>query len=345
MHTMNTTPTLFRRCLLVAVLAPAMVVTVAAQAMAEAKLVRYPHYHGGRIVFTYLADIWTADENGQNARRITVHRARDVYPRFSPDGQWIAFSSDRNGNLDVFVVPAAGGTPKALTAHSTDDTVLGWAPDSKAILFATNRAEDFTGKLYTVGLEGGMPKNVGADMGVWAGYSPDGSKLAINRHGQVYWRKYYRGANQTDITVMDVAAKKFTDVTDFKGLDSWPMWGRDGFIYFVSDREGNGLTNIWRVSEKGGAAQQVTTFKAGDVRWPSISSDGKIILFEHDFGVWKLDVASRAASPIKLDIAAETQDNTSEVRTFASEVDDYALEPSGRRIFFSIHGEIFTAPV
>ena len=342
---MNTTPTLFRRCLLVAVLAPAMAVAVAAQAMAEAKLVRYPHYHGGRIVFTYLADIWTADENGQNVRRITVHRARDVYPRFSPDGQWIAFSSDRNGNLDVFVVPAAGGTPKALTAHSADDTVLGWAPDSKTILFATNRAEDFTGKLYTVGLEGGMPRNVGADMGVWAVYSPDGSKLAINRHGQVYWRKYYRGSNQTDITVMDVAAKKFTDITDFKGLDSWPMWGRDGFIYFVSDREGNGLTNVWRVSEKGGAAQQVTTFKAGDVRWPSISADGKVILFEHDFGIWKLDVASRAASPLKLDIAAETQENTSEVRTFTSEVDDYALEPSGRRIAFSIHGEIFSAPV
>ena len=67
----------------------------------EAKLVRYPHYHQGRIVFTYLGDIWTADENGQNIKRVTVHRARDVYPRFSPDGQWIAFSSDRNGNLDV----------------------------------------------------------------------------------------------------------------------------------------------------------------------------------------------------------------------------------------------------
>jgi tricorn protease len=334
-----------RRPILIGVVASAMVTILAGQALAEAKLVRYPHYHGGKIVFTYLADIWTADENGQNIRRITVHRARDVYPRFSPDGKWIAFSSDRGGNLDVFILPAAGGTAKPLTFHSADDTVLGWAPDSKTILFASNRAEDFTGKLYTVGLEGGMPANVGADMGVWAGYSPDGSKLAINRHGQVYWRKYYRGSNQTDITVMDVAAKKFTDITDFKGLDSWPMWGRDGFIYFVSDREGGGLTNIWRVSEKGGAAQQVTTFKTGDVRWPSISADGKVIMFEHDFGIWKLDVAGRAAAPIALDIAAETQENTSEVRTFNSEVDDYALDPSGRRIVLSIHGEIFTAPV
>jgi len=75
----------------------------------EAKLVRYPHYHNGRIVFSYLGDIWTADENGRNVQRLTVNRARDVYARFSPDGKWIAFSSERNGNLDVFIIPSEGG--------------------------------------------------------------------------------------------------------------------------------------------------------------------------------------------------------------------------------------------
>ncbi len=336
-----------RRIVPAGLAALAMLLTFAApRAANEAKLVRYPHYHAGRIAFTYLGDVWTADENGQNVKRITVNRARDVYPRFSPDGQWIAFSSDREGNLDVYVVPAAGGTPKQLTHHSSDDTVLAWSPDSKTVLFASNRAEDFAGRLYTVGLNGGMPANVGADMGLWASFSPDGSKLAINRHGQSYWRKYYRGSNQTDVTIMDIAAKKFTNVTDFKGIDSWPMWAKDGFIYFVSDREGGGLSNIWRVSDKGGvtAAEQVTTFKTGDVRWPSISADGKVITFEHDFGIWKMDVASRKASPIALDIAAETQDNTSEVRTFNSEADDYSLDPSGRRIALSVYGEVFTAP-
>jgi tricorn protease len=311
----------------------------------EARLVRYPHYHQGRIAFTYLGDIWTADENGQNVRRITAHKARDVYPRFSPDGKWIAFSSDRNGNLDVFIVPSEGGTPKQLTFHSADDTVQGWNPDSRSVLFASQRGEDFMGKLYTVSIDGGMARNAGSDMGVWATYSPDGRKLAINRKAQSYWRKYYRGAYQTDITVMDVASKKFTDVTDFDGLDSWPMWSQDGNIYFVSDREGNGLTNIWRVPEAGGKAERVTSFKAGDVRWPGMSADGKTIVFEHDFGVWKLEVASRKVSPIKLDIAAETQENLAEIRDFNSQADDYDLAPSGRRIVFSIHGEIFTAPV
>ncbi|MGH6719547.1 MAG: S41 family peptidase, partial [Alphaproteobacteria bacterium] len=310
-----------------------------------ARLVRYPHYHGGKIAFTYFADIWTADENGQNLRRITVHKARDAYPRISPDGKWIAFSSDRAGNLDVYVVPFEGGAPKQLTFHSADDTVLGWTPDSRGVLFTSNRGEDFAARLYTVTVDTGRERNAGADMGVYACFSPDGGKLAINRRSQVYWRKYYRGAAQSEITVMDVAATKFTDLTEFDGMDTWPMWSRDGHIYFVSDREGNGLTNIWRVPETGGKAERVTSFRAGDVRFPAISADGKVIVFEHDFGVWKLDVASRKTTPIKINIQAETQENIEEVRNFPSQADDYDVAPSGRRLAFSIHGEIFTAPV
>ena len=311
----------------------------------EARLVRYPHYHNGRIVFSYLGDVWTADENGQNVQRLTVNRARDVYARFSPDGKWIAFSSDRNGNLDVFIIPSEGGAAKQLTVHSADDTVLGWRPDSRAVLFSSNRGEDFTSQLYLVSIDGGLPIKAGTDMGVQAAYSPDGKRLAYNPKSQVYWRKYYRGSNQSDIVVMDVASKKFTQLTDFDGHDSWPMWGSDGGIYFVSDREGNGLTNIWRISGDGGKADRITSFKTGDVRWPAISGDGRTIVFEHDFGIWKLDLNSRKTSPIQLNIAADTQENLSEVQNFNSQSDDFDLAPSSRRVAFSIHGEIFTAPV
>ena len=311
----------------------------------EARLVRYPHYHNGRIVFSYLGDIWTADDNGQNIQRLTVNRARDVYGRFSPDGKWIAFSSDRAGNLDVYLIPAGGGTAKQLTNHSADDTVLGWSADSRSIVFSANRGEDFMPQLYLVSTEGGMPVKAGTDMGVQASYSPDGKRLAYNQKAQTYWRKYYRGSYQSDIMIMDVAAKKFTQVTDFDGLDSWPMWGHDGFIYFVSDRDGNGLTNIWRVSDNGGKADRVTTFKSGDVRWPAISSDGRVIVFEHDFGIWKLDVNTKRATQITLNIDAETQENLTETMSFNSQADDYDLAPSSRRIAFSIRGEVFTAPV
>jgi Tol biopolymer transport system component len=151
----------------------------------EARLVRYPHVHGTKVAFTYLGDIWTAGTDGSELRRLTVHTARDAYPRFSPDAKWIAFSSDRFGNFDVFIVPAEGGMPTRLTWHSAGDLVLGWTPDGSRVLFSSNRSERFGAMLYTVDLAGGMPVSAGADIGVYASYSPDGTKLAFNRMSQV----------------------------------------------------------------------------------------------------------------------------------------------------------------
>jgi tricorn protease len=310
----------------------------------EAKLVRYPHFHQGKVTFTYLSDIWTANEDGSNPQRITVNKARDYRSKFSPDGKWIAFSSDRNGNVDVFVMPAGGGSVRALTTHSADDELLNWNPDSKGVLFASQRGEDFMGRLYVVSIDGGMPRNAGPDMGVTGSFSPDGKRLAINRKSQPYWRKFYRGAYNSDVTVMDLAARTFLDLTDFDGMDAWPLYGHDGFVYFVSDREGKGLSNLWRVSDKGGPAEPVTTFTSGDVRFPAISGDGKTIVFEHDFGIRKLDLATRKTTPIRLDITAETQETLVEWREFNSEVDDYDVAPDGKRISVSIHGEVFTVP-
>ncbi len=213
------------------------------------------------------------------------------------------------------------------------------------MLFASTRAGDFLPKLFVAPLDGGMPRDAGPDFGLTGSFSPDGKKLVVNRKGQQYWRKFYRGAYQTDVTVMDLASKTFTDLTDFAGLDSWPLYGGDGFVYFVSDRDGNGLTNLWKVPDKGGKAEKVTTFTSGDVRFPTISGDGKTIVFEHDFGVWKLDVATKEVKRLKFDISAETQETLVEWRDFNSQVDDFDAAPDGKRIAFSIHGEIFTAPV
>src|SRR5437763_2158489 len=151
---------------------------------AEARLVRYPHYHNSKVAFTYMGDIWTADDNGKNVQRITAHHARDMTPRFSPDGQTIAFSSDREGNLDVWIVPAIGGVPRQLTFHSSDDNVLGWTPDGKGVLFASSRSDDFLGTLYVIPLDGTSEKKAGTDFGTYGSFSPDGNKLAVNRKGQ-----------------------------------------------------------------------------------------------------------------------------------------------------------------
>src|SRR5438552_8569769 len=109
------------------------------QTSAPIKLARHPDYHAGRIAFSYLGDIWTANEDGTGAQRLTDNRARDIYPRFSPDGKWIAFSSNRHGNNDVFVIVAAGGSPRRLTWHTGSDDVVGWTRDSNSVIFRAAR--------------------------------------------------------------------------------------------------------------------------------------------------------------------------------------------------------------
>jgi tricorn protease len=160
------------------------------------KIPRHPDFNGGRIVFSYLGDLWVVAEDGSNPRRLTVHTARDTNPRFSPDGKWIAFSSDRYGNPDVFVMPSDGGEARQLTFHSAADTVVGWSRDSRRVMFTSARGLVYPGvaSLYEVSIEGGLEEPLPTDWGAWGSYSPDGRQLAFNRHPMVWWRKHYRGS-------------------------------------------------------------------------------------------------------------------------------------------------------
>src|SRR5262249_18276111 len=125
---------MIRKSLLAAalILLPALV-------QAQSKLLRYPTISKGKVAFSHLGDIWIANDNGSDLQRLTDNSARDIYPRFSPDGKWIAFSSNRSGNNDVYLMPAGGGKPRQLTFHSADDIVVGWTPDSKKIIFWSTR--------------------------------------------------------------------------------------------------------------------------------------------------------------------------------------------------------------
>ncbi|HEY6271304.1 MAG TPA: S41 family peptidase [Terriglobales bacterium] len=326
---------------------------------AEVKLLRHPSYHNGKVAFSYLGDIWVANEDGSNPQRLTVHKARDVYPRFSPDGKWIAFSSNRYGNYDVFVISAGGGSPKQLTFNSAQDIVVGWSADSKNVLFQSSRGLMYPGipNLYEVAIEGGLERAVSTDWGYWGSYSQDGTKLAFNRHPMVWWRQHYRGSYAADLWVMDVKAKKYTHLTDgdYKGNYFWPMYAADGYIYFVSDRlsdESNikpgsrevlkSVNNIWKIPSSGGHAVQVTDHASGRLFFPSISGDGKTIVYEQDFGIWKLDVKTGKSTPIKIDIVSDDKENDVETITIHNETESYDLSPSSKRAAISAHGEIFS---
>ncbi len=218
---------MLRNALLVAaaLLLPALV-------PAQVKILRHPTYSKGKVAFSYLGDIWIANENGSNAQRLTDNQAREIYPRFSPDGQWIAFSSNREGNYDVYVVPAAGGKPRQLTFHTADDNVVGWTPDGGKVLFSSvrgNGAFPTVATLWEVPLEGGIEQPVPTDWGAYASYSPDGRKLAFMRHPSVWSRKHYRGAYAADLWVLDISTHDVHQnrgQDDYKGNWLWPMYGQ-----------------------------------------------------------------------------------------------------------------------
>ena len=326
----------------------------------ETLLLRHPSYSKGKVAFSYLGDVWIANEDGSAVQRLTDHKARDIYPRFSPDGKWIAFSSNRAGNYDVFVIPVEGGKPKQLTFHSADDTALGWTPDGRNILFQSTRGNGVfptVATLFTIPAQGGMEESVKTDWGSAGSYSPDGARLAFTRHPAVWSRKHYRGSYAADLWVMDVTARKFTKLgdTDYKGNYLWPMYGRNKEIYSVADRlpdEKNikfggpevmkSVNNIWKISERGGTPVQVTRHTSGSLFHPSISADGRTIVYEESFGLWKLDTASGKSIQIRISIESDIKENEVELRTFQGEADGFHLSPSTRRAVISTHGEVFT---
>jgi len=336
-----------------------LLLAAAAVSAAPIRLARQPDYHDGKIVFSWRGDLWVVAEDGSNPRRLTVHVARDRHPRFSPDGRSVAFSSDRYGNDDVFVIPALGGQARRLTFHSAADTVVGWSRDSKRILFSSARGRVFPGipSLYEVPVEGGLEEALPSDWGAWGSWSSDGRRFAFNRHPIPWSRKHYRGSYAADLWVLDRETNRFTrlldgDVPEQERANAlWPLWG-DGEIWFVSDRDVRArpgspevlrsANNLWKVPESGGTPVQVTRHTSGSLFFPSISADGRVIVYEEGFGLWKLDTRSGRSEEVRVELATDEKENALELVTIKDEAEGFHLAPSTKRAVISAKGELFT---
>ena len=340
-------------------LATLTLVLLAPARAGEIKLARHPDYSNGKIVFSYRGDLWLVKEDGSDPRRLTSHRAPSLHPRFSPDGKWIAFSAVRYGNHDVFVIPTQGGEARRLTWNSAGDTVVGWTRDSQRVVFTSAHGRVYPGipSLYTVSLDGSMEEPLPTDWGFCGSFSPDGKKLAYNRHPMTWSRKHYRGSYAADLWLLDVETRSSRKLLDADVPDAekpnnyWPMFG-DGFIYFVSDRDvqakaGNprvmdSRNNIWKIPAEGGKPVQITTHASGSLFWPSLSADGKVIVYEENFGLWKLDTTTGETREIKIDLVVDEKENNLETIAVNGEADNYHLSPSGKRTVLATHGELFT---
>jgi tricorn protease len=340
-----------RRILLVAPAVLVVTSALGAQRAEPIKFARFAHVaNDGTIAFTYQDDIWLAGPDGSNPRRLTANVARDIAPRFSPDGQWVAFTSNRMGNDDVFVVAVAGGEPRQLTYFSGDDQALYWAPDGQSIVMASNRGpHPFGSPLYRVALDGSVPVPMGMDFGRSGMIKQDATLVAFNRNLPTYWRKGYRGNNSADIAVQNVRSGEITELTDtnlqeFRGHvnDVHPMWGADGMIYFASERDG--IFNIWRTSPTGGTPQQVTRHQDDGVQFPAISPDGRRIIYENEFELWTLDVPSGTPRRVSIAMTLDAKENDIGVITADSRADGFSPSPSGDHLAVDVHGEVVIVP-
>jgi tricorn protease len=319
------------------------------------RFVRTPHAARGMITFAYHDDIWVADADGRNARRLTTHVAREINPRFSPDGNWVAFSSNRMGNYDVFVVPVTGGEPRQLTWHSANDEVQYWTPDGSGIVFTTSRGANPWGTpLHIVHIDGGLPTPMPMDNATAGMISLDGSMVAFNRNGFRYNRRGYRGNNSADVYVQDLRTRQIrqltdTDIRQYRDFvhDAHPMWGADGMIYYASDR--SGVFNIWRIEPQGGTPVQVTRHDGLGIRFPSISPDGRTVIYENDYEIWSFDVpASGGALPqprhIPVSLSFDAKDNLVTFTTTVNRAEGFAPSPNGEVLAVDFRGEIFLVP-
>jgi tricorn protease len=328
--------------------------TLKAQPSAEPiKFAHTPHIASdGRIAFSYHQDIWVADGDGSHARRLTAHLANDTAPRFSPDGQWIAFTSNRAGNNDVYVIPSAGGEARQLTYFSGDDQALYWAPDGKAILMSSSRGPGaFGSPLFLLPIDGSPEEPVKMSSARLGMLKQDGSLLAFNRvlPSTGVWRKAFKGNSAPGLAVEDLKTNEIVELTnatmkDYQQHvnDVYPMWGSDGLLYFTSERDGT--YNLWRLASKGGAPQQVTRFKSGGVFFPSISPDGKKIVFQQEFDLWTLEVPNGSPRKLTIPLAFDRKDSDLQVLTTDNLAEGFSPSPTGDYVAVDFHGNIAIVP-
>jgi tricorn protease len=312
------------------------------------RLMRRPDINGGRIVFMWAGDLWMVSEEGGQARRLTVHEGTEDYPKFSPDGKWIAFSGDMNERSNGICLMSADGDgePVQLTYHAAGGYPVCWTRDGKSVIFSSTQESfvRFFTKLFRVPVEGGLPVELEIGKASYACYSPDGSKIAYNRHPDLFWWwKRYKGSMNQDIWIYDFKTGQFTQITDWEGTDAWPMWTGNR-IYFASDRTGE-VNNIFYYDLATKETKQITKFEKHGVQWPSMSADGKKIVFEREARLYVLDVDTGEAREVKVFAPLDARENMVSYISPTDMLRGFDLSPSAKRIVFDARGEIYTMPV
>ena len=314
-------------------------------------LLRQPSISADKLAFVYAGDIWLANRDGSNPRRLTSSPAEENSPSFSPDGTQIAFAAAHEDNTDVYVVSVSGGQARRLTWHPGPDIPTGWTPDGTAVTLVSARETDHgrSGQLYHVSLQGGLPVKQ-MESRIYRGvYDAEGKRLAYIAHGSGYnglfggssgW-KGYRGGTTPAIQIMDIGAQTVETIPGAGVTNFNPVW-LNGELYFVSDRE-NEIFNIYRYDPSSAAITKVTSEAVWDVR--SAGGHGSSIVYEAGGRLKNINLENGQLTEIPIAIGPDLPQLRSQWKDAGKAIAHIDISPSGKRAIITARGEVFTVPV
>src|SRR6476469_2158969 len=319
------------------------------------RLLRFPTTNGSQIVFCYAGELYTVAKEGGIARRLTSGPGYTSFPRFSGDGKQLAFTSQYDGNTEVYVMPGEGGVPKRITTTTTvgrDDVsdrmgpnniVMTWENTKPLVVFRSrmHSFNSFIGELYTASLDGDLPQQLPVPRGGFASFSPDDSKMVYNRVFREFrtW-KHYRGGMADDVWMFDFKTGQTTNLTNDPSQDICPMWGADNRIYFISDRDGR--MNLFSTDLTGKDTKQLTTFKDYDMKFPTSGKDA--VVFEQAGYTWRYDMASGKAAVVPIDIKEDFASGRSALVDASKHIESASAAPDGQRVIVVARGDLYSVP-
>ena len=310
-------------------------------AQENTQLKRFPNISGDLIVFVSGEDIWLSHVSGGPANRLTDNDGAERYPKFSPDGQSIAFTGEYDGNADVYVMDVHGGNITRLTYHPGFDEVVGWHPVKNKIIFQSSR-KSFSRylRLFMIAPDGSGFEEIPMHEIAYGSFSPDGNKIAFNRVSRENrtWKRY-KGGTAQEIYIYDFETKKEQNITNFAGTDRTPMWIGDK-VYFVSDRDN--YLNVYSYDTKSGKTDQLTFHKDYDVRRASHGQNN--IVYEIGGEIYNLDLQSGQTEIVNIEIKSDAPELRPYIKTVDENVSGLHVSPSGKRALVMSRGELFSVP-